>query len=460
VGVGVGSGVWGVSREDAQADGAVDGGAVGSAVVGGGRVGRRDRGVDLVVLVNGFPRLSETFVLHELLELERQGLRLHVIALRHPEESVVQEATGHLRAEVEYLPDLSEAAPRLAVRVAHAALLLRRPAGYLHGLADVIASPDFSHTNLRRGVLLAHRLVRLGAPALYVHFAHKPATLGRFAALLAGVPYALSAHAKDIWLSPPRELACKVRDAEVVLACTAEGHRHLVELSAGVTPVALAYHGVEVAARARGAADRQGPPIVLSVGRLVDKKGYDVVLRAAALVRARSVDFRLRIVGEGVEWARLQRLVHELGLTDRVAFLGPLSEAEVQVEYERADAFALACRELENGDRDGIPNVLLEAMAHALPVVATTHAGVLEAVGDESALLAPQDDSAALAGQLERLLLDGALRERLGAAAQARVRERFDRAETLPLVLAALQAAGIVRLPADGALDPRLRAVA
>ncbi|MDE3130228.1 MAG: glycosyltransferase, partial [Acidobacteriota bacterium] len=382
------------------------------------------------------------------------------LALRHPGESVVQEATGRLRAEVEYLPELSEAAPRLALRVAHAALLLHRPAAYLHGLAEVIASPDFSRTNLRRSVLLAHRLVRLGAPALYVHFAHKPATLGRFAALLAGVPYALSAHAKDIWLTPPRELARKVRDAEVVLTCTAEGHSQLSELAAGRTPVALAYHGVEVAARRRGDAVRQGPPVVLSVGRLVEKKGHDVLLRAAALVHGRGVDFRLRIAGEGVEWARLQRLVHELGLTDRVAFLGPLSAAEVQVEYERADAFALACRELENGDRDGIPNVLLEAMAHALPVVATSCAGVLEAVDEGSALLAPQDDPEAVAAQLERLLLDVRLREQFGAAAQAQVRQRFDRAATLPAVIAALRAAGIVRLPADAPLDQRLRVVA
>jgi glycosyltransferase involved in cell wall biosynthesis len=418
------------------------------------------RRVDLVVVVNGFPRLSETFVLHELLELERHGVRLHVIALRHPEETVVQEATGRLRAEVEYLPDLSEASPRLALRVAHAALLLQRPTSYLHGLAEVIASPDFSRTNLRRGVLLAHRLVRLGAPALYVHFAHKPATLGRFAALLADVPYALSAHAKDIWLTPPRELARKVRDAEAVLTCTAEGQRHLLELAAGRTPVSLAYHGVEVAARARGDAVRHGPPVVLSVGRLVEKKGHDVLLRAAALVHGRRVDFRLRIVGEGVEWARLQRLVHELGLSDRVAFLGPLSEAEVQIEYERADVFALGCRELENGDRDGIPNVLLEAMAHALPVVATSCAGILEAVGDESALLAAQDDPVAMAAQLERVLLDSALREALGAAAQAQVRRRFDRAETLPAVLAALQAAGIIQLAPDATLAQRLRAVA
>jgi glycosyltransferase involved in cell wall biosynthesis len=417
--------------------------------------------VDLVVVVNGFPRLSETFVLDELLELERQGVRVHVIALRRPEEAVRQEAIARLRTEVEYLPDLIEGAPRLAVRVAHAALLLRGPRTYLHGLAEVMASPDFSRVNLRRSAILAHRLVRLGSPPLYVHFAHKPATLGRFAALLAGVPYGLSAHAKDIWLTPPQELRRKVRDAEVVLTCTSEGHRYLAELAGDRTPVMLAHHGVDTVGRMQPRASTEGPPVVLSVGRLVEKKGHDTLIQAAGLVRARGRDLQLRIVGEGVEWARLQRLVHELGLADRVTFLGPLSEAEVRVEYERASVFALACRELENGDRDGIPNVLLEAMAHGLPVVATSCAGVLEAVGgSESALLAGQDDPSAFAAQLERLVLDVALRERLGAAALVAVRERFDRAANLPVVLAALRAAGLVPPAGEDGMKAGLRAVA
>jgi len=246
-----------------------------------------------------------------------------------------------------------------------------------------------------------------------------------------------------------------------VLTCTSEGHRYLAELAGDRTPVMLAHHGVDTVGRMQPRASTEGPPVVLSVGRLVEKKGHDTLIQAAGLVRARGCDLQLRIVGEGVEWARLQRLVHELGLADRVTFLGPLSEAEVRVEYEQADVFALACRELENGDRDGIPNVLLEAMAHGLPVVATSCAGVLEAVGgSESALLAGQDDPSALAEQLERLVLDVALRERLGAAAQVAVRERFDRAANLPVVLAALQAAGLVATAGEAAMKAGLRAVA
>jgi glycosyltransferase involved in cell wall biosynthesis len=408
----------------------------------------------LVVVLNGFPRLSETFVLHELLELERRGLRLQVVALRHPEEFVRQEALDRLQAEVEYLPDLAEAAPKLAVRAAHAALLLRRPRTYLNGLAEAISSPDFSRTNLRRGAILAHRLIRLGAPPVYVHFAHKPATIARFACLLAGLPYGLSAHAKDIWLTPDRELACKVRDAAVVLTCTAEGERHLKKLSGGHTDVRLVYHGVDTSRGAHQRADLAEPPVVLTVGRLVEKKGHETLLRAAALLRDRGRAFRLRIAGEGVEWPRLQRLVHELRLEDRVAFLGPLSESEVEREYASADIFALACRQLGNGDRDGIPNVVLEAMAHGLAVVSTANTGVAEAVTDgESGLLAPQWDVEGFAGKLERLLVDPMLRERLASRARERVAERFDRSANLPQLIEALAAARLI--PADVALSDR-----
>ena len=407
--------------------------------------------VDLAVLVNGFPRLSETFVLQELLELERRGLRLHVFALRRPEEVVQQEALAGLQAEVEYLPELSAAAPRLARRAAHAGVFLRRPIGYADALADALASPDFSRSAMTQALLLAHRLLRLGSPPLYIHFAHKPATIGRLAARFAGVPYGLSAHAKDIWLTAENELARKVRDARVVLTCTDEGRAHLAALAAGRTPVLLGYHGVATDTPAPLRPERAVPRI-LTVGRLVEKKGHDVLLRAAALLQSRGVAFTLRIAGEGPEWARLQRLAHELGLGERVLFLGPVSESEVEAEYREADLFALACRRLANGDRDGIPNVVLEAMAHGLPVVGTRLAGVAEAVVDgECGLLADQDDEPGLAGCLERLLTDPGLRGRLGAKARHRVVDRFDRATNLPAVAEALATAGLIASPADAA---------
>jgi glycosyltransferase involved in cell wall biosynthesis len=422
------------------------------------RTEERRSGVDLAVVVNGFPRLSETFVLHELLELERLGARLHLFALRRPDEVVQQEAVARLRAEVEYLPDLSSGTPALAVRAAHAALFMRRPRIYTAGLAEIAASPDFTRANLRRAVILAQRLAKLRAPALYVHFAHKPATIARFASLLTGLPYGLSAHAKDIWLTPENELARKVRDAAVVLTCTTDGRDHLAELSDDRTPVHLVHHGVatdlDVAARA------EGPVRIVSIGRLVEKKGHATLIRAASILRDRGLDFELRIGGEGPEWPALQRLVHELAVSDQVRFLGPLSEAEAKREYEQADVFALACEELENGDRDGIPNVVLEAMAHRLPIAATRAGSTAEAVvHGASGLLSNQRDHVTLAHHLEQLVCDERLRARLAAGARAAVLARFDRERCLPGVVDALRDSGLIAVPAAEAL-PGLRAVA
>lgn len=415
---------------------------------------------DLVVFVNGFPRLSETFVLNELLELERRGYGLHVIALRRPEETVKLEALARLRARVEYLPDLVAVSQRLSVRVAHGALLLRRRSAYLDGMARALASPDATKPALAQAAVLAHRLLRLGAPPVYLHFAHKPATYGRLAALLAGVPYALSAHAKDIWLTPEPELEAKVRHAQVVLTCTTEGHERLADLAGGRTPVRLVYHGVET-----GFALPQRRPgrtiRVLAIGRLVEKKGYETLIEAAALLAEAAVPFTLRIVGEGPEWPRLQRLVRERGLHAHVHFLGPMTEPEVHAELTAADVFALGCRQLANGDRDGIPNVIVEAMAYGLPVVSTRLAGVAEAVVDgECGLLAAPEDPAGLAEALRRLVADEALRVRFGAAARQRAVERFDRAANVPHVVEALVGAGILRQPSESGSVVAMRSAA
>jgi glycosyltransferase involved in cell wall biosynthesis len=405
--------------------------------------------VDLVVLVNGFPRLSETFVLQELLDLERRGVRLLVIALSRPSEIVRQEALGHLRGRVEYVPERLAISRRRVAR-AHAVLLRWRGVAYGAGLADLVRAPDCTSGAVRRAVLLASRLIGLGSPPLYIQFAHRPGTVGRFAARLAGVPYALSAHAKDIWLTPPDELAAKVRGARVVLTCTAAGQQELERHSGGVTPVRLAYHGVDVdVTTARPGLP--GPPRILSAGRLVEKKGHDVLIRAAAVLRDRGLAFSVRIAGEGVEWPRLQRLVHELDLGGCVTFLGPLSPGELETEYESATAFALACRQLASGDRDGLPNVVLEAMARGLPVVSTTHGSVGEAVDDErTGLLASAEDPEALALALERLLTQPGLAARLGRAAVLSVRHRFDRDLLLHAVADALTDAGLINPTVHG----------
>ncbi|HET9718889.1 MAG TPA: glycosyltransferase, partial [Solirubrobacteraceae bacterium] len=286
-------------------------------------------------------------------------------------------------------------------------------------------------------------LMKLGVPPLYVHFAHRPATVGRFASLMLGNPFAVSAHAVDVWASPPKELRVKLRDASVVLSCYEEAQRHLERLVEGRTPVRLVRHGVEIPAEVHRA--EASPPIVLAVGRLVEKKGFDTLLRAAAQLSNWGAGFRLHIAGDGPMWPTLARLASELGVGDSVRFLGPLTQQELEQHFARAAVFALPCQVTPDGNRDGLPNTILEAMARELPVVSTTLPSVREAIEDgaQGRLVAPRDPDA-LAAALRELLDDAELRRRLGRAARERVSREHDRQALAPLGYAALSEAGIL----------------
>jgi glycosyltransferase involved in cell wall biosynthesis len=385
--------------------------------------------MDLAVLVHEFPKLSETFVLHDLLALERAGARLTIFSLRRPDQPVVHDALKQLRADVRYVPELSGRQRRLSVRAIMGLLAWRDPKTFLRGMAAIYASPDYTRLRLNQAILLAGQLERIGAPALYIHFAHKPATVGRFAALLLGIPYGISAHAVDVWTPPAKELRAKVRDASVVLCCYDEARAYLARLARGGTPVELAYHD----------------PVVLAIGRLVPKKGYPTLIEAAGLLRDRGIEVSVRIAGDGPEWPSLQRMVNERGLNETVRFLGPLTDQEVEQAFAGAAVFALPCQEMPDGNRDGIPNTVLEAMARALPVVSTTLPSVTEAVDDGvQGLLVPQRDPKALADALERLIGDDGLRRKLGAAGRLRVEEKFDRRLCGPRISELLGRAGLI----------------
>jgi glycosyltransferase involved in cell wall biosynthesis len=407
------------------------------------RTKRAEGRCDLAVLVNEFPRLSETFVLGDLLGLEAAGARLHVFSLRRPEVDLAQEAVEHLRAPVEYLPEIAGRQRSLLLRAIQTALFIRDPRSFARGLAEIYASPDYSRSRLEQALLLARLLDRIGSPPVYVHFAHKPATVGRFAALLLGSPFAISAHAVDVWTTPIPELRAKFRDSQLVLCCYTEALDYVRQIANGTTRVELAPHGVVIPARRPR--EEQSPPIVLSVGRLVEKKGFDTLVRAAGVMRDRGLEFGVRIAGDGPLWPALQRLVNDLDLAGTVGFLGPLTAEELESHYAGAAAFVLACRVGSDGNRDGLPNTVLEAMARGLPVVSTTLASIREAVTDgEHGLLTPPDDHMALAGALERLLNDRQLRARLGVAARERVLERYDRDRLASRVHTLLGSVGMI----------------
>jgi glycosyltransferase involved in cell wall biosynthesis len=398
---------------------------------------------DLAVLVHEFPKLSETFVLADLLGLEERGARLHVFSLRQPQSDLAQDGLAGLIAPVEYLPEISGRQRTLLTRAVNMAMFVRDPRRYAAGLAEVYASPDFSRARLQQAVLLARALMRLGTPPLYVHFGHRPATVGRFASLLLGTPFAVSTHAVDVWTSPPRELRVRLGDARIVLSCYEEAREYLATLTRGRTPVRLIRHGVDIPASPVRA--EVSPPVMLAVGRLIEKKGFDTLLRAAAFLRERGLDFRVHVAGDGPLWPELARLVGELGLGDQIRFLGPLTQDELEPHFAAATLFVLPCQVASDGNRDGLPNTILEAMARRLPVVSTTLLSVQEAIEDgREGLVVPPRDPRALADALGRLLEDSCLRARLGEAGRERVKRDYDRTVLAPLVYEALVAAGMI----------------
>jgi glycosyltransferase involved in cell wall biosynthesis len=267
---------------------------------------------------------------------------------------------------------------------------------------------------------------------LHAHFLHTPASVARYAALLRGLPWSGSAHAKDIWTTPEWEKREKLAECDWLVTCTRTNHAHLAAL-APRGRVELVYHGVDLARfpvhrTLRGAtdgSDARHPVRILSVARLVEKKGTDLLLEALARLPA-DLHWRFVHVGGGPLDAKMRRRARALGIAERIAWRGALAQQELLAEYRAADLFALACRVARDGDRDGLPNVLMEAQSQALACIATRVSAIPELIDDgATGLLVTENDIPALAAVLEALIRSPERRRALGDAGQARVRAQF-----------------------------------
>lgn len=388
----------------------------------------------VAVIVKGYPRLSETFIAQELLGLEQHGLALHIVSLRRPTDGAVHPVHREISAPVLYLPEYLHEAP---LRVWRAWRAARSLPGYRNALGAWLADlwRDLTRSRVRRfgqALVLAHELPE-AIGHLHAHFLHTPASVARYASLLTGLPWSCSAHAKDIWTTETWDKCRKLASLAWLVTCTRAGAEHLAGLAPSSTRVELLYHGIDLArfpapqraASARDGSDHTQPVSILSVGRLVDKKGYETLLEALARL-PRELHWRLTVLGGGPLGDSLKRRATELGLAAHVTWLGAQPQDAVLAEYRKADLFALASRVTADGDRDGLPNVLVEAQSQGLPCVSTTAGAAAELIADgTSGLLVPPDDPAAFAMALERLVREPLFRRHLGAAALKRVHEAF-----------------------------------
>lgn len=387
----------------------------------------------VLYVLKRYPRLSETFVVNEVLALEAAGVTVGIDALLPPEDGPRHPAVDRVRARVRYLPRR----PHLrwpGIAAVHARLAVRRPVVW-----TVAAHRARRHGEWRRFVqagLVADRVRREGVTHVHAHFATAAAEVARDAARLAGVPFSVTAHAKDVFAEAnaavlPRRLA----GAGTVVSVSAHNVAHLRDRLPRAD-VRLVRNGIPPAARVHR--DPGGP--VLAVARLVEKKGLDVLIDAVALLRDRSL--RVEVVGGGPLLAALTRRAREAGVADRIVFRGPLDADGVADAYRRCAMVVLPCRVAADGDRDGLPTVLGEAMARGLPVVSTDVAGIGELVEhDATGLLVPSDDPWALAEAIARLRADRSLAERLGAAGRRRVRDEYDPAAGARALAAVFQGA-------------------
>lgn len=358
-------------------------------------------------LVKTYPKISETFILEEILGLEQMGVPLHLFSLQAPTDEIAHADTNKVRAPLTYVQ------PRTAELLQS---FLRSPLRFLRAIWMTLRHRDIRWGDLRQGACLARHLHRNAIAHLHSHFISEPATVAHIAAILAGATFSISAHAKDIYLSPVHALRRKMAAARFTVTCTEHNLAFLSQQAPAGAHVSRMYHGIDLDKFHGDAAPAQrDTPLILSVGRLKEKKGFHVLIAACRLLRERGLRFRCEIVGYGEELARLRALIAESALEDVVSLPGKLDRAGVIDRYARAGAFALPCIVAEDGDRDGIPNVLLEALAMRLPVVTTPISGIPEIVeqGRNGLLVAP-NDAQALADALERVLRDASLGRRLG----------------------------------------------
>jgi glycosyltransferase involved in cell wall biosynthesis len=392
------------------------------------------RAPTIAFVLKGYPRLSETFIAQEVRALEERGFDLRLIALRRPSDAHIHPIHREIRAPVHYLPEYLHDEPRRVRRAWRAA---RRLPGYRAArrqwLEDLRRDPSRNRVRRFGQALVLAAELPADVGHLHAHFLHTPSSVARYAALLRDLPWTVSAHAKDIWTMSEWEKREKLADCRWLVTCTAAGHAHLAALARDPDKVSLVYHGLDIdryAPPAKTAGDADGHDaahavVILSVGRAVAKKGYDILLDALARLPSH-LHWRFVHIGGGALLPALRERGERLGLAARIEWQGPQPQESVLAAYRRADIFALASRVAADGDRDGLPNVLLEAQSQRVACVSTALPGISELIENGcNGLLVPPDEPAALAAALTRLIADPALRLRLGAAAEATVRRDF-----------------------------------
>jgi glycosyltransferase involved in cell wall biosynthesis len=394
-------------------------------------------------IIGTYPTLTTTFIDREIEALIERGVDVTVISVRRPDDGLLSASQRALQRRVRYL---TPARLRDVIR-AQAIFLRRKPATYLGALAELVRLSPGLHARYRTlvhflvGVYTADRLADRPSVHIHAHFLDRAATLALVAARLLGTTYSVTAHAGADIYRGPLLLAEKLENAKVAVTCTRYNADHLArELGRVVAEkIVVVHHGIDVSQYATTSSPSEEQlPLLLSVGQLTERKGLPYLIEACRLLADRGYAFECLVVGAGPQRGELASAIERLGLASRVRLCGALGHSHVIELYHRATVFALPAVVAGDGDRDGIPNVILEAMASGVPVVSTSVSAIPEVVRDgETGLLVPPRDSPALSQAIAELLESPNLRDRLRRGARTLLATEFDVGRSADLLLTA-----------------------
>jgi len=369
-----------------------------------------------------YPRTSQTFVLTEILAHERAGLEMDIFSLRRTDDTRFHAALAQVQSPVFQIPRASSNAS-LALKA------FREHAQHLPRLWDVVQNSQANAEDLLQAAILSRAIVDRGIVHMHAHFGTVATVVARLASRITGVSYSFTAHAKDIFHEIVEEdvLRKKLADAAGVITVSQFNVNYLkdkyAEAAAGVK---LIYNGLDLD-EFRFEPEGDSPPLVLGVGRLVEKKGFSYLLEASALMRSKGIPFRCEIVGGGVLESSLQEQIQRLDLSGQVKLCGPLSQSDVKQKIRQARLLAAPCVHAEDDDRDGLPTILLEAMALGTPCISTPVTGIPEVLRhEETGLMVAERDAVALADACVRLLTDQNLCSELARNGRRLVEDNFD----------------------------------
>ncbi|WP_432736050.1 glycosyltransferase family 4 protein [Maridesulfovibrio sp. FT414] len=393
----------------------------------------------LAMILKGYPRISETFISNEIRLLEQRGVKIHIISMRRPRETFTHKSISEIKAAVSYLPSTLEGcleelfgsteldAGLKVPRYGKDAEFTSRIDKIWEVYRETGSEASFKH------MLQAEYIVEKILPGsdifhFHAHFAHSPCSVARDAGRLSGLPFSFTAHAKDIYTQKPEKVTAKISEAKFAVTCTGYNCEYLQSIAPEGKPIHKVYHGIDLALFSSDKDHTSSAPYeIFTVARFTAKKGLPTVFKALKTLDEKGIDFSYKIVGDGDEREQTLALLDKLGIAHKCTWLGTRTHEEVLELYRKADLFAIGCEIAENGDRDGIPNVLAESMAMSVPVVATTVSGIPELIENgRTGLLVEPRDHESMAEAMEKMLTDQEFRKSVIPAAKQRVHEIFD----------------------------------